>query len=207
MFNERFELLDSICIDQDIILFSTFLIRKRSRDDEDNDPTPISKRINNLSINPFVYDDKATTMNQQAEHQYGRYTDIQNSRRQQQPFEHVHQIDSDNDICHANDNNITENHHHEMNDDSNSFEMPNYYMHHQRQMSNQSVCSSDGHRHSAYHQNQQQTVLSEEQDTHSDGGLIAYNPDLSQDENPFYFNKNKLLFHLHIERQRRHPTT
>ncbi|XP_055377758.1 uncharacterized histidine-rich protein DDB_G0274557 [Condylostylus longicornis] len=31
----------------------------------------------------------------------------------------------------------------------------------------------------------------------------TYNPELNQDENPYYYNKNKLLFELHLERSKR----
>lgn len=34
--------------------------------------------------------------------------------------------------------------------------------------------------------------------------MEIYRPELTPVENPFYYNKNKLLFDLHIERQRRH---
>ena len=35
--------------------------------------------------------------------------------------------------------------------------------------------------------------------------LGEYMPELSPDENPFYYNKNKLLYNLFMERIRRHP--
>lgn len=35
----------------------------------------------------------------------------------------------------------------------------------------------------------------------------GYSPELTQHENPYYYNKNKLLYELHLERMRRthHP--
>lgn len=33
-----------------------------------------------------------------------------------------------------------------------------------------------------------------------------YSPELTADENPFYYDKNKLLFDLHVQRQRRHQS-
>lgn len=35
----------------------------------------------------------------------------------------------------------------------------------------------------------------------------TYSPELTADENPFYYDKNKLLFDLHVERQRRHQSS
>lgn len=35
------------------------------------------------------------------------------------------------------------------------------------------------------------------------GGGIQYSPDLTESENPYYFNKNKILFDLHVERYKR----
>lgn len=34
--------------------------------------------------------------------------------------------------------------------------------------------------------------------------VVPYDPELSQEENPFYYNKNKLLYDLYVERMRRH---
>lgn len=36
-----------------------------------------------------------------------------------------------------------------------------------------------------------------------EGSIEGYNPELNHDENPFYYNKNKLLYDLYIERMRR----
>lgn len=36
-----------------------------------------------------------------------------------------------------------------------------------------------------------------------EGSTEGYNPELNHDENPFYYNKNKLLYDLYIERMRR----
>lgn len=36
-----------------------------------------------------------------------------------------------------------------------------------------------------------------------EGSIEGYNPELNHDENPFYYNKNKLLYDLYVERMRR----
>lgn len=42
---------------------------------------------------------------------------------------------------------------------------------------------------------------------HGSGQMECYDPELSVNENPHYYNKNKLLYDLHIERQRRTQST
>lgn len=53
---------------------------------------------------------------------------------------------------------------------------------------------------------QEQMHHLQENDAHHNGNnerMDCYSPDLSVNDNPHYYNKNKLLFDLHIERQRR----
>ncbi|KAH8284238.1 hypothetical protein KR044_000788 [Drosophila immigrans] len=35
------------------------------------------------------------------------------------------------------------------------------------------------------------------------GGIYEYNPELSADQNPYYYEKNKMLYDLHVERVKR----
>lgn len=64
------------------------------------------------------------------------------------------------------------------------------------------------HQHQMHHRHH----LANQQSTNSldnelnNNGMEVYRPELTSDENPFYFNKNKLLFDLHIERLRRHQS-
>ncbi|XP_022219993.2 uncharacterized protein LOC111072433 [Drosophila obscura] len=36
-----------------------------------------------------------------------------------------------------------------------------------------------------------------------DGTIYGYNPELSADQNPYYYDKNKMLYDLHVERAKR----
>ncbi|XP_017871627.1 PREDICTED: uncharacterized protein LOC108619515 [Drosophila arizonae] len=36
------------------------------------------------------------------------------------------------------------------------------------------------------------------------GGIYDYNPELNADQNPYYYEKNKMLYDLHVERVKRH---
>lgn len=51
------------------------------------------------------------------------------------------------------------------------------------------------HQHSHQHQHQPDNLNAID--------MESYSPELTATENPFYYNKNKLLFDLHIERERR----
>jgi len=35
------------------------------------------------------------------------------------------------------------------------------------------------------------------------GGIYEYNPELNEDQNPYYYEKNKMLYDLHVERVKR----
>ncbi|KAM8719744.1 hypothetical protein ACLKA7_005895 [Drosophila subpalustris] len=35
------------------------------------------------------------------------------------------------------------------------------------------------------------------------GGIYEYNPELNADQNPYYYEKNKMLYDLHVERVKR----
>jgi len=35
------------------------------------------------------------------------------------------------------------------------------------------------------------------------GGVYEYNPELNADQNPYYYEKNKMLYDLHVERVKR----
>lgn len=62
------------------------------------------------------------------------------------------------------------------------------------------------HQHQMQHQHHLPTHQSNNSGVNelNNNGMEVYRPELTSDENPFYYNKNKLLFNLHIERQRRH---
>lgn len=63
------------------------------------------------------------------------------------------------------------------------------------------------HHQQQHHQQQHQHQHSRQSDNLNGIDMENYSPELSATENPFYYNKNKLLFDLHLERERRNQQT
>lgn len=123
-----------------------------------------------------------------------------------------------NQNSHSNTNNSSSYPHQESISNNNYFHMNinnNFVMNHGRPNQHQNQHSADNHQQHRdaivngngqhNHQQQQQSVIVQQSQPSGNEymSLEEYNPELTQDENPFYYNKNKLLFDLHIERQRR----
>lgn len=139
---------------------------------------PISKRINNLSItsNNLYHSQESNDSNGFIHHNY----------QQQQPHHH-HPLHQQHDQY--------------PNHLSNSIGNDNV----QQNNSYFNMFSVNGERQSTIlehpHSHQQQS--NHTPNTNSAIDVTNYSPELSAEENPFYYNKNKLLFDLHVERERR----
>lgn len=83
---------------------------------------------------------------------------------------------------------------------TNSHHKPNqqqmHHHHHQQQQQQQHHPHHPQHSHQSTHAEPNNNNQMED----------VYSPELTADENPFYYDKNKLLFDLHVERQRRHQS-
>lgn len=168
--------------------------RKRSRDEDSCDFMPISKRINSLSINnPFVVDNDTPSVIQQPEpnsmghnnhHQYGDHHGVNQ-------FNSNYSLFNGNQMMVNSNNQLTQPHQNHSNNNYMSNVQVNYN-------GREPDTGGGGGR-------QQNGGSSHQED--EDMSLECYCPELTQEENPFYYNKNKLLFDLHIERQRRHHNT
>lgn len=181
-----------------IILY--YFFRKRSRDEDSSDFMPISKRINNLSISSQCFGEQETLNaqsmvipsylmainNQDNEFNYFAHNTSANhgySNEMQQHHEyqsHEQPTNNHNIHLHSHQNQI-----HSINH-SNGFNNINH--------------SSIGSQDHTQKQNQNEQPSSVELNNNQ---MDVYCPELTADENPIYYNKNKLLFDLHIERQRR----
>lgn len=173
--------------------------RKRSRDEDSCDFMPISKRINSLSINnPFVGDNDISSIIQQPE---------PNAMANHQQFaghHNINQFNSNYNLVNGNhmmvNSNNQQGHSHQHHSHSHlgpSHVNNNYMSHGHVNYNDREPDTGGGGRHGNGGSSQQED---------EDMGLECYSPELTQEENPFYYNKNKLLFDLHIERQRRHHT-
>ncbi|XP_055841676.1 transcription factor mef2A [Episyrphus balteatus] len=124
--------------------------RKRSREDDFCESTPLSKRINNLHIN--------------------------NNNLEESFHNHQHH----------------QHHNHQNYNTSNNMGMQNIQQHINHNMQQQQYPNQVLHHHNPNQVPQQ-----------DDFQQYSYDPELSEHENPFYYNKNKLLHELHFERVKR----
>lgn len=175
-------------------LFRNFNCRKRSRDEDSCDFMPISKRINSLSINnPFVADNNIAAIIQQPEPSALGYDQTMMNNIASDIYHPLHQhaiqaatLSNNNSYPDPLSNN-------------NYFHTNNNYMAHGR---------LEHHGDRTHNGNGGDPSVGQQQHLHQEYmTLESYNPELTQDENPFYYNKNKLLFDLHIERERRSSST
>ncbi|KAG4075448.1 hypothetical protein HA402_015101 [Bradysia odoriphaga] len=169
--------------------------RKRSREEDGSDFMPLSKRITNLHIN-------------------------QSSSPMQ----------SENDIA---DYNMNVNHHHHQQQQQQQQHHQSIQQHQSLQFQNQfgsfgQMPSGESNQFSDFsnlshpideQERQYRQYLSECNNASSSNGSSCtnvssnenhmasydpYEPELSQEQNPFYYTKNKLLYDLYLERLRRH---
>lgn len=160
--------------------------RKRSHEDDDlNDFMPLSKRINNLHIDNsnIAWNAGATTSSSSSS----------SSPTNSQTFDNNNSITS---INNNNNNNLVGYHqHHQFHDDnSNSYN------------------NCDGTLGVVASSTTNTTISSSTTNPGNDDDgqmhLGTYNPEMDARENPYYYNKNKLLYDLYVERMRRcvlHP--
>lgn len=143
---------------------------------------PISKRINNLSItsNPNNY------FNQESSNDSNGFIHYHPHQQQHPHHQQQHHQPYANHLSNSTNNNSIEQNSHvnmfSINDGQQSTIMEH-------------PISSHSHIH------QQHTNHIPNTTNDIDGN--DYSPELSAEENPFYYNKNKLLFDLHVERERR----
>lgn len=170
--------------------------RKRTREDDGSDSSsmPLSKRINNLNINnsatavadllpppshtinPAALFDEDTTMGPPGD----PWSAAQQQQQQQQQLQFQQQSSTSSSSSSSSAS------------------------------ASASSSSSAAHQHYGYAPAGVQPAHQQHcsDSNHSDGHpqhhhASSYEPELSNDENPFYYNKNKLLFGLHAERMRR----
>lgn len=156
-----------------LILFDTF--RKRSRDEDPCDFMPISKRINNLSISNSAFGEHETFSAHNS-------SDTQNYSM----------------VINSYDNQSNQSRH-TMNGHSNHLHSTTHTLHPNHLNQHNSTESAK----SATQMLPAQDNMHLSDEAHGSEQMECYCPELSADENPHYYNKNKLLYDLHIERQRR----
>jgi len=168
--------------------------RKRSREEDNSDFLPISKRINSLSINnQFI----GSTENHQSV-----------PIAQQHPDGNL--LNYTNNTVAINSNDVQLQQYYNSNHATHMPNINQYQHQHQQQSNNNYLNNNNTQSHSGDigTTNDSHIELSNDQslDHHQQSDYMAmenYNPELTADENPFYYNKNKLLFDLHIEREKR----
>lgn len=207
------------------VSFLSFLFRKRSRDEDTCDFMPISKRINNLtltsqslgehepsSIGHNSNGSAAATSNH-------HFMAINNQEIQSQHF-------AQHSLVNSYPNGMS---HHYLNQHGQPAHNPNYHQSHNIvQSTNHSngfhnnshlAIGTNTHKHNHNHQSQHQPPSQQQQhqqqhqlhhqnhdEPNNNEMEEVYSPELTPDENPFYYDKNKLLFDLHVERERRHQS-
>lgn len=151
------------------------LFRKRSRDEDGCDFMPLSKRINNLHINNEHTVDPNYVRQEQ---QYHPQQNMGHSSLSNPPVGHIN--------------------------------FPAHHQQHQHEQQQIHQHHITQHHHIA--QQQQQMLQHQQQNgpeqidhhLHNNNNLMEnYCPELDQNENPFYYDKNKLLYDLHAERMLR----
>lgn len=153
---------------------------------------PISKRINNLTLSSQCFGENDSTTAPNLTTDYLMAINNQNL----QPNHYV-------EHCSPNQMDHHGNFHQ-------SFVQPNNHSGAFNHLGANEYKTNQEHQHQMHHH---QHHLANHQSTNSldnelnNNGMEVYRPELTPDENPFYYNKNKLLFDLHIERQRRHPSS
>lgn len=123
--------------------------RKRSREEDDSNDLPLSKRINNLHLT-----NNGVVLQEQQQQQYPPPHDQPNNVQMNGNFR----------VCAGPSN--------------------------EQQHTNHQHLHQNGHHHQGHH-------------SLDDEGLKIYDPELSMNENPHYFHKNKLLYELHFTRMAR----
>lgn len=82
----------------------------------------------------------------------------------------------------------------------NNLHINNLLLESQNQFSNSAWCQPNG----AFTSHNNQIPVSPcESEQSTEGGYLPYSPDLTESQNPHYFNINKLLYEVYMERVRR----
>lgn len=153
-----------------------FIFRKRNRSTEEEDFLPLSKKINNLHINNWGNIENPPDPLATFQNASEQWLSLQheNESRDSSPFDNA----QDNFQQSFNETDVNERFK-PLNDDSyhsNSFSQFNY--------GNGECNSQDGVVQNGW-------------------SSTTYSPDLNMEENPYYYEKNKLLFELYVARLQR----
>ncbi|XP_055307424.1 histidine-rich glycoprotein-like [Sitodiplosis mosellana] len=201
--------------------------RKRSRDEDTCDFMPISKRINNLTLTsqslgeqdaPIAHNGNGNGAAAAASNHH--FMAISNQEIQLQHH-------AQHSLVNSYPNGMS---HHYLNQHGQPAHISNYHQNHSVQSNHSNGFHSNGHsalgtnahkhNHNQHHhhqqqqppppqqQHQQQQQLHHQNHAEPNNNQMeeVYRPELTADENPFYYDKNKLLFDLHVERERRHQS-
>lgn len=195
-------------------MFSIF--RKRSRDEDTCDFMPISKRINNLTLTSQSLGEQELSTIHNVNSNVGTNHHLMAINNQEIQSQHFAQ--------HTLNSYPNEMSQHYLNHQGQPSHNGNYHQSHIVQSTNHSNgFHNDSHlslgtnihksNHPHHHhpaqlpQQLHPQVHQQANDDLSNNQMEeVYCPELKADENPFYYNKNKLLFDLHAERQRRHQS-
>lgn len=139
----------------------------------------------------------------QNHHQYFNHGHIQSGQMQPQQHQHHHPSPQQQQQQHPN---FHQSHIVQSTNHSNGFHNGSHLAlgtksNQQQQHHHQHMHHSQSQHHHHHHQtNNNSNLINNNNDE-------TYSPELTADENPFYYDKNKLLFDLHVERQRRHQSS
>lgn len=182
--------------------------RKRSRDEDSSDFMPISKRINNLSISSQCFGEQET-LNAQSMVIPSYLMAINNQENEFNHFAHStsanHGYSNDMQQHHEyqNHDQPTNNHNIHLNSHQNQIHSINHHSNGFNNLNHSSIGGNDIHSHNHIQKQSQNDLIQPSNAELNNNQMEVYCPELTADENPIYYNKNKLLFDLHIERQRR----
>lgn len=193
-----------------MVFISNFFCRKRSRDEDNCDFMPISKRINNLSLRGQCLGEMDTEpqINGTNNNLAANYLMAINNQPIQSNYFATAPVPDHIAINNGSYQQSPHSHHHPS-------QNPHHLQNHQSHV--QSLGLSNEFANglaiaTSVNQHQSQRILHKQQSIHSElnnnemDGDGRYSPELTADENPYYYSKNKLLFDLHIERERRNQS-
>lgn len=184
--------------------FFSLSYRKRSRDEDTCDFMPISKRINNLTLEQ----EPPSAQHVNSSIASNQFMAINNQEIQSQHF-------AQHSLAHSYPNNMSAHYVDQHGAGQPAIHPQHHQQYHHQSHHVQSTNHSNGFHngshlaigtnahHKPNHQSHHSPHIEPNNNNHMED---VYSPELTPDENPFYYDKNKLLFDLHVERQRRHQS-
>ncbi|KAJ6631725.1 hypothetical protein Bhyg_15777 [Pseudolycoriella hygida] len=163
--------------------------RKRSREEDGSDFMPLSKRITNLHINASSepMQDDVTDYNMNLSEQHHPQPNLTHQHQILQ-FQNYNQFGTFNQPIESNQFSEFSNLSHSIDDQERQLQYQQYLS------ERNNASSSSGN---------SSTNISSSDNANDMEPFDPYDPELSQKENPFYYDKNKLLYDLYLERVRR----